>query len=240
MAKALEWCIKHPEFKVELFRFIDVLPYLTSSDAVTRHFDEYFCGEGRLFRSGLQIGVDAVCHTPFLSRLAAREFSDNVKTMGRQFIAGETIDEAIPVIQAIRLSGLALSLDLLGEGCPIGRRGGYLFSALPGAARPPGRCSEGMGPHWRRGKGSRLGPMAQDRRVHQTLSHVLADEPVCIRSLGGEGQGPSQVDSAQGRGSWGACLPGYGALRPEKPDAGPLPKAVLKNRNSTAILTRGP
>lgn len=115
MAKALEWCIKHPEFKVELFRFIDVLPYLTSSEAVTRHFDEYFCGEGRLFRSGLQIGVDAVCHTPFLSRLAAREFSDNVKTMGHQFIAGETIAEAISGIQDIRLSGLALSLDLLGE-----------------------------------------------------------------------------------------------------------------------------
>ncbi len=115
MAKALEWCIKHPEFKVELFRFIDVLPYLTSSDAVKRHFDEYFCGEGRLFRSGLQIGVEAVCHTPFLSRLAAREFSDNVKTMGRQFIAGETIAEAIPVIQGLRSSGLAASLDLLGE-----------------------------------------------------------------------------------------------------------------------------
>jgi RHH-type proline utilization regulon transcriptional repressor/proline dehydrogenase/delta 1-pyrroline-5-carboxylate dehydrogenase len=115
MAKTLEWCIKHPEFKVELFRFIDVLPCLTSSDAITRHFDEYFCGEGRLFPSRLQIGVEAVCHTPFLSRWAAKEVSANVTTMGRQFIAGETLDEALPVIRDIRSSGLALSLDLLGE-----------------------------------------------------------------------------------------------------------------------------
>jgi RHH-type proline utilization regulon transcriptional repressor/proline dehydrogenase/delta 1-pyrroline-5-carboxylate dehydrogenase len=115
MAKALEWCIRHPEFKVELFRFIDVLPYLTSSDVITRHFDEYFCGEGRLFPSGLQIGVEAVCHTPLLSRWAAKEVTGNVRTIGRQFIVGETIDEALPLIQDIRANGLALSLDLLGE-----------------------------------------------------------------------------------------------------------------------------
>jgi RHH-type proline utilization regulon transcriptional repressor/proline dehydrogenase/delta 1-pyrroline-5-carboxylate dehydrogenase len=114
-AKALEWCIKHPEFKVELFRFIDVLPYLTTSDAITRHFDEYFCGEGKLLPSGLQIGLDAVCLTPFLSGLAAREVSANVSTMGRQFIASETIEKILPLIQEIRANGLALSLDLLGE-----------------------------------------------------------------------------------------------------------------------------
>lgn len=43
--KVLDWAMHHEEFKVRLFRFVDVLPSLTSEESLLRHVEEYF-GEG--------------------------------------------------------------------------------------------------------------------------------------------------------------------------------------------------
>src|SRR5476649_2742316 len=40
-ARVMEWSMKDPAFKTQLFRFVDVLPSLDSSAEIVRHLQEY-------------------------------------------------------------------------------------------------------------------------------------------------------------------------------------------------------
>src|SRR5208283_4129122 len=40
-ARLMEWAMKDPAFKTQLFRFVDVLPSLASSADIVRHLQEY-------------------------------------------------------------------------------------------------------------------------------------------------------------------------------------------------------
>ena len=56
VGKVMDWCMRHDEFKVQLFRFIDVLPTLTTGESLSRHLTEYFGQEESVpavFRWGL-------------------------------------------------------------------------------------------------------------------------------------------------------------------------------------------
>src|SRR2546430_7492664 len=57
--RLMEWTMGDPAVKVQLFRFIDALPLLHSSGAITRHLREYFAEvQGRLppwLRYGLKL-----------------------------------------------------------------------------------------------------------------------------------------------------------------------------------------
>src|SRR5476649_50949 len=49
-ARVMDWAMKDPAFKAQLFRFVDVLPTLKSSAEIVRHLQEYLggrlqCGE---------------------------------------------------------------------------------------------------------------------------------------------------------------------------------------------------
>ena len=37
IGKLMDWCMRNESFKVQLFRFVDVLPYLTSAESLSRH-----------------------------------------------------------------------------------------------------------------------------------------------------------------------------------------------------------
>ncbi len=43
--KVMDWSMGHETFKIQLFRFIDVLPYLTTEESLGRHIQEYFSQE---------------------------------------------------------------------------------------------------------------------------------------------------------------------------------------------------
>lgn len=43
--KVLDWAMQNPDFKVALFRFADVFPYLNTTGSLQRHLEEYFGGE---------------------------------------------------------------------------------------------------------------------------------------------------------------------------------------------------
>ena len=38
--KVMDWCMQNENFKVQLFRFVDVLPYLTTGESLSRHIQE--------------------------------------------------------------------------------------------------------------------------------------------------------------------------------------------------------
>src|ERR1700690_3082543 len=58
--RIMDWSMKNEHFKTQMFRFVDVLPYLQSSSEVARHLKEYFADAGEdlpsVFNFGLGIG----------------------------------------------------------------------------------------------------------------------------------------------------------------------------------------
>ena len=106
--------MKDPTFKVQLFRFIDVLPALASDHAVVKLAEEYFgAGHGNIF--GLQWGLKALAATSVGAALTGKSIRHQVEQMARTFIAGGSVAEALPILAGLWKDGRAWSVDLLGE-----------------------------------------------------------------------------------------------------------------------------
>lgn len=108
----MDWSMKNESFKTQMFRFVDVLPYLNSGSEVARHLKEYFAENGEklppVFGFGLGLGSLA-------PGLLAGAVKKNVTQMAKMFITGETPQEALPVLKKARENGLTFTVDLLGE-----------------------------------------------------------------------------------------------------------------------------
>ncbi|MGH7229961.1 MAG: L-glutamate gamma-semialdehyde dehydrogenase, partial [Nitrospiraceae bacterium] len=110
----LDWCTKDEDFKVRLFRFIDVLPALRDDAQIARLVGEYF-GEGQLPAASLQWGLRAVSATKLGARLSAKSLRHRIQQMATTFIAGAGIEDALPVLSRLWANGRGYSVDLLGE-----------------------------------------------------------------------------------------------------------------------------
>jgi RHH-type transcriptional regulator, proline utilization regulon repressor / proline dehydrogenase / delta 1-pyrroline-5-carboxylate dehydrogenase len=107
--------MEDPAFKVEMFRFVDVLPVLHNADAVARHIQEYFSREGGPAMPGWMRAGTKLAASGFAKGLIARQIEKNVVAMARNFIVGETGEDALKNLATLRASGLCTTIDLLGE-----------------------------------------------------------------------------------------------------------------------------
>jgi RHH-type proline utilization regulon transcriptional repressor/proline dehydrogenase/delta 1-pyrroline-5-carboxylate dehydrogenase len=107
--------MKNEDFKVEMFRFIDVFPYLTRPESVSKHLMEYFGRPEQDFPKALRLGVTSLSQTSIGAKRIAKTIANNIKAMGKNFIAGATPLDALPVLVDLRTQGMAFSVDLLGE-----------------------------------------------------------------------------------------------------------------------------
>lgn len=110
--KLMEWAMKDENVKIQLFRFVDVLPCLKTDDKVLRLLTEYFDDPDQ---TPILRGIGLISKRGFFPRIAGRFIRKNVETLARQFIAGSDPDDAWHTVQSLRGQGLAVSLDLLGE-----------------------------------------------------------------------------------------------------------------------------
>ncbi len=104
--------------KVQMFRFVDVLPRLKTHRDVTRHLQEYFheVKENLPFAVEMvRFGVEHLLPESVLSRALAYNARANAARMARRFIAGSSVSEVLTAVTALRQQGLAFTLDLLGE-----------------------------------------------------------------------------------------------------------------------------
>lgn len=112
--RLMEWSMRHPELKVNLFRLVDVLPSLRSSQAIASHVREYLADAGGaihpLFRWALTVRPGSLRGT--VTSIAVKT---SVQQMAKQFIAGTTAEDALPALRKIRKRRLAFTVDLLGE-----------------------------------------------------------------------------------------------------------------------------
>lgn len=148
-SRLVEWALRDPAFKAQLFRFVDVLPALDAPGEVIRHLREYL-GDGA---SGLHPVIEAGLGAARLApALAAGAVRSQVTAMARQFVAGETVDDLVRRFRENAAAGLATTVDLLGEAVltegeadVFVRRNLEVLDALGRAAREP-PCQGDLGP----------------------------------------------------------------------------------------------
>src|SRR5438132_4355875 len=113
--RLMEWSMGDEAVKVQMFRFVDVLPLLRSPAAITNHLREYFGEAGERLPGWLTLGLRALPSHGVLGGLLAKTAHRSAERLARKFIAGSDIDEALANIARMRRRSLAFTIDLLGE-----------------------------------------------------------------------------------------------------------------------------
>src|SRR6266704_2873995 len=104
--------MRNERFKVQMFRFVDVLPSLRNSGEIVQHLEEYFAGMRDGFAPVIQTGVRVARFVPWISASILRR---NVSGMARQFIAGKNCEDVMKTLRKRRAQKIGFTLDLLGE-----------------------------------------------------------------------------------------------------------------------------
>ncbi len=113
--RMMEWTIADEAVKVQLFRFIDVLPMLRTPAEINRHLAEYFAEAGRHVPGWVRFLMGVWPRRGPLGRLLAHLARRNAERLARRFIAGSNVSEALEAIARLRRRSLAFTVDLLGE-----------------------------------------------------------------------------------------------------------------------------
>jgi len=114
--KVMEWAMEHESFKTQLFRFVDVLPALTTDSMLADHIRDYFGGDDQELPAVLRWGAKGVgVAGAFGTKVLSAAIRYNVQDMARQFIVGDDAREAVKNISELRDQGFAFGVDVLGE-----------------------------------------------------------------------------------------------------------------------------
>src|SRR5207248_462405 len=164
-AALFAWSLQHEDAKLQLFRFVDVLPALDSDRDLVRHLREYF--EGRdvpyagLLRTALGVARVAGRLGDAVVGVMLRE---TVRRLARRFIAGSTPAQARRAALDARRAGQAFRLE------PADPAGSTV--AVKTRLRPILQAARARGAH--------IHVDIEDRRLRElTLKSFmeLADEP---------------------------------------------------------------
>ena len=113
--RIMAWAMRDDSVKVQMFRFVDVLPMLTASGDVTRHLQEYFRDVRQYLPSAARLGLAMATPGSSAGRAVAIAARRNAMGHARRFIAGTTDDEVLSAAREERELKRAFTLDLLGE-----------------------------------------------------------------------------------------------------------------------------
>jgi len=106
--------MRDEELKLQLFRFVDVLPSLRTSGEIVEHLREYFADahNSRTLSEFLGTGIRLAGIVPWISGPILRW---NVSEMARQFIAGRNPNDVMRTLRKRRAQRIGFTVDLLGE-----------------------------------------------------------------------------------------------------------------------------
>jgi len=110
----LDWGTRDDQFKVQLFRFIDVLPALQTDEQFVRLLHEYFHDVHSL-PTALRWLLKRGLKNPLMARVGTRVLRYQFLKMAYTFMAGQSIEDALPTLTRLWNNGCACSVDLLGE-----------------------------------------------------------------------------------------------------------------------------
>lgn len=112
--KAMEAAMRDPEFKIRLFRFVDVFPTLATGELVARHVKEYFL-EGEAVASPLARAVLSGSISRLTAGVTAVLLRKNILGFARIFIAGGDVADAMENLRRVWAGGRTVTVDILGE-----------------------------------------------------------------------------------------------------------------------------
>ncbi len=112
--KLMDWVMKDPSFKIDMFRFVDVLPQLETSSQIAAHVREYLLKEGRQLPAVINVALKAAA-SGLTAGIAAGSIRKNISDMAERFIVGRDAKSALSELQALHKQGIAFTVDLLGE-----------------------------------------------------------------------------------------------------------------------------
>jgi RHH-type transcriptional regulator, proline utilization regulon repressor / proline dehydrogenase / delta 1-pyrroline-5-carboxylate dehydrogenase len=106
--------MRDEQLKLQLFRFVDVLPSLRTSGEIVEHLQEYFVDANNSQKASefLGAGIRLARIVPWISGPVLRW---NVSEMARQFIAGRNPNDVMRTLRKRRSQKIGFTVDLLGE-----------------------------------------------------------------------------------------------------------------------------
>lgn len=110
----MDWSMKDPNFKVQMFRFVDCYPQLKTPEQVFDHLNDYLSQPGVTVPGVISTALKA---GGLMKGLAAGQIGKQITGMASRFIAGTDAKSALPGLKKMWDDGIAFSVDLLGETC---------------------------------------------------------------------------------------------------------------------------
>ena len=154
----MAWAMQDESVKVQMFRFIDVLPMLATSEAVTRHLHEYFDDVRQHLPAAVRLGLAVATPRSLAGRAVAIAARRNAMGHARRFIAGTNATEVLAAAMRERKLQAGLHARHAGRGRHQRERGRPLSAGLP-------RPDRGIAPD-----GQRLARGAADRPRRRSSS----------------------------------------------------------------------
>ena len=112
--RILDRVMEDSSLRIDLFRFVGVLPMLESTDQVSEHVREYLLKDGQELPGLVKATLKAVS-SGITAGLASRVIKNNVSKIAQRFIVGSDSQDAFPALRTLHHEGIASTLDLLGE-----------------------------------------------------------------------------------------------------------------------------
>src|SRR5205823_4457327 len=110
--RMMAWTMGDEAVKLQLFRFVDVLPQLRGPEPITRHLREYFAEAEDHLPPGANLALRWLPSRGPLGRFLAWSARFFAERLARKFIAGSTVPEALEAIARLRRRSLAFTVDL--------------------------------------------------------------------------------------------------------------------------------
>jgi RHH-type transcriptional regulator, proline utilization regulon repressor / proline dehydrogenase / delta 1-pyrroline-5-carboxylate dehydrogenase len=113
--KMMEWSMQNHDFKVQMFRFVDVLPTLVDAEQVTQHLREYFLDDSVKIPGAIKAAMGVAASGSLVGKIAAGTIRKNVESMAELFIAGQDSASAFSALERLWKQNHCFTVDILGE-----------------------------------------------------------------------------------------------------------------------------
>jgi RHH-type proline utilization regulon transcriptional repressor/proline dehydrogenase/delta 1-pyrroline-5-carboxylate dehydrogenase len=113
-ALLMDRAMRDASLKTDLFRLVDALPALSSSENIARHAREYLLAGDRRLPTGLGLALRAT-ENPMAASISALIIKQSVRAMAERFIVGQDARRARPTLKRLWDRGFGFTVDLLGE-----------------------------------------------------------------------------------------------------------------------------
>src|SRR5438046_6596574 len=110
--RMMEFSMRDEHFKVQMFRFVDVLASLRRGSDIVQHLDEYFADMRNGSATLIRTGVSLARIVPIISGKFLRW---HVLGIARRFLAGRNPEDVMKTLRKKRRQGIGFTVDLLGE-----------------------------------------------------------------------------------------------------------------------------